>query len=219
MQQRWMRIGIGIFVALALVLLGTLIVLFNSLPRLFVATNVYTARFKDATGLSPGAAVLRSGVPIGVVGDMKLDDQTGEVNAQVDLDGAAHDPQGRTADTGDQPARRRGGHRSGSGPAAGGSGPGSNAAAAGHGAGRRPGQQRQPAHPQRLRRGADHAGNAQRHPQVDAAHRKDDAAGRRRLPRVPRLRPVAQQLRARPAPHQRRRGQAGAVGQRRRAPG
>ncbi len=34
MNQRWMRIGIGVFVALSLVLLATLIVLFNSLPRL-----------------------------------------------------------------------------------------------------------------------------------------------------------------------------------------
>ena len=44
MNRRWMRIGIGVFVALALVLLGTLIVLFNSLPRLFRVTTVYTAR-------------------------------------------------------------------------------------------------------------------------------------------------------------------------------
>ena len=86
MQRRWMRIGIGVFVALALVLLGTLIVLFNSLPRMFKATNVYTARFDDATGLSPGAPVRRSGVPIGVVGDMALDDQTGAVNVRLELD-------------------------------------------------------------------------------------------------------------------------------------
>ena len=86
MQQRWMRIGIGVFVALALVLLGTLIVLFNSLPRMFKATNVYTATFDDATGLTPGAPVRRSGVPIGAVGDMALDDQTGKVNVRLELD-------------------------------------------------------------------------------------------------------------------------------------
>ena len=61
MNRRWMRISIGVFVALALVLLGTLIVLFNSLPRLFKATTTYTARFTDdVSGLSPGA---RCGVP------------------------------------------------------------------------------------------------------------------------------------------------------------
>ena len=86
MQRRWMRIGIGVFVALALVLLGTLIVLFNSLPRMFRATNVYTARFDDATGLSPGAPVRRSGVPIGVVGAIVLNDQTGTVDVRLELD-------------------------------------------------------------------------------------------------------------------------------------
>ncbi len=86
MQRRWMRIGIGVFVALALMLLGTLIVLFNSLPRMFRATNVYTARFDDATGLSPGAPVRRSGVPIGVVGAIVLNDQTGTVDVRLELD-------------------------------------------------------------------------------------------------------------------------------------
>ena len=124
MQKRWMRIGIGVFVALgSLVLLGALIVLFNSLPRLFRATNVYTVRFSDATGLSPGAAVRRSGVPIGVVGDMTLDDQTGDVNVRLELDKPHLDPQGRAGDAGGQPARRRRGRRSRARGAAGGPGP------------------------------------------------------------------------------------------------
>ncbi len=56
MNRRWMRIMIGVFVALALVLLGTLIVLFNSLPRLFRPTTTYTAQFTDdVSGLTPGA--------------------------------------------------------------------------------------------------------------------------------------------------------------------
>jgi phospholipid/cholesterol/gamma-HCH transport system substrate-binding protein len=87
MNRRWMRIEIGVFVALALVLLGTLIVLFNSLPRLFRVTTVYTARFTDdVSGLSPGAPVRRSGVPVGTVADMTLDDVTGAVNVRLALD-------------------------------------------------------------------------------------------------------------------------------------
>ena len=87
MNRRWMRIGIGVFVALALVLLGTLIVLFNSLPRLFRVTTVYTARFTDdVSGLSPGAPVRRSGVAVGTVADMSLDDVTGAVNVRLALD-------------------------------------------------------------------------------------------------------------------------------------
>ena len=80
MNQRWMRIGIGVFVALALVLLATLIVLFNSLPRWFKATTNYTVVFtEDVSGLAPGAPVRQSGVKVGTVGDLALDDATGMV--------------------------------------------------------------------------------------------------------------------------------------------
>jgi phospholipid/cholesterol/gamma-HCH transport system substrate-binding protein len=87
MNQRWMRIGIGVFVALSLVLLATLIVLFNSLPRWFKATTVYTVRFTDdVSGLAPGAPVRLSGVKVGAVGDIALDDLTGEVHVHLMLD-------------------------------------------------------------------------------------------------------------------------------------
>src|SRR5947208_369523 len=87
MNRRSMRIAIGLFVALALVLLGTLIVLFNSLPRLFKVTTVYTAKFTDdVSGLSPGAPVRRSGVPVGQVADLALDDATGSVLVHMAID-------------------------------------------------------------------------------------------------------------------------------------
>lgn len=86
MNNRWMRIGIGLFVALSLVLLCTLILLFNSLPRLFRTSNFYTARFTDASGLAPGAPVRQSGVKIGVAEEMTLDEQTGEVFIRLALD-------------------------------------------------------------------------------------------------------------------------------------
>jgi phospholipid/cholesterol/gamma-HCH transport system substrate-binding protein len=87
MNQRWMRIGIGVFVALALLLLATLILLFNSLPRLFTATTIYTVRFTDdVSGLASGAPVRLSGVKVGTVGDIALDDLTGEVHVHLMLD-------------------------------------------------------------------------------------------------------------------------------------
>ena len=63
MNRRWMRIAIGVFVALALVLLGTLIVLFNSLPRLFQADHdVHGPVHGRRERPEPGAPVRRSGV-------------------------------------------------------------------------------------------------------------------------------------------------------------
>src|SRR5436309_1134111 len=81
-----MRFRIGLFVLAALVLLGTLVLLFGSLPSLFKPSNLYTVRFVDAPGLSPGAPVRRSGVKVGEVRDILLDDERGIVRVQVAID-------------------------------------------------------------------------------------------------------------------------------------
>jgi phospholipid/cholesterol/gamma-HCH transport system substrate-binding protein len=86
MNERSMRWGIGLFVLLALVLLGTLIILFGSLPTLFKRSNIYTIRFVDAPGVGPGTPVRRSGVRIGEVHDVLLDDERGIVRVQVAID-------------------------------------------------------------------------------------------------------------------------------------
>jgi phospholipid/cholesterol/gamma-HCH transport system substrate-binding protein len=86
MNRRWMNIAIGLFVALALILLGTMIVLFNNLPRLFKQSNYYTAHFASAPGLSAGAPVRRSGVLVGEVAEVKLDDEVGEVRVRLAID-------------------------------------------------------------------------------------------------------------------------------------
>ena len=51
MTDRSMRWGIGLFVLIALILLGTLIVMFGSLPAMFKPSNIYTIRFVDAPGV------------------------------------------------------------------------------------------------------------------------------------------------------------------------
>ena len=214
MNRRWMRIMIGVFVALALVLLGTLIVLFNSLPRLFRPTTTYTAQFTDdVSGLTPGAPVRRSGVQVGDGRRHHAGRRDRRRPRPPGARPAVRHPQGRAGDAGVQPAGRRRGHRSGDRAAAGGPGARHDAGVAGDGAARRPRRQLQPARRPGLGSGADDAGDAQRHSQVDAADREDDAAGGGHLPRVPRPRPQAQQRRAGPAPDQRRHRQAGAVGQ------
>jgi ABC-type transporter Mla subunit MlaD len=86
MTERAMRLWIGLFVLVALILLSTLIVAFGSLPALFKRANVYTIRFKDAPGVAQGTPVRRSGVRIGEVTDIGLDDETGDVNVVVGIE-------------------------------------------------------------------------------------------------------------------------------------
>jgi phospholipid/cholesterol/gamma-HCH transport system substrate-binding protein len=81
-----MRWGIGLFVLVALVLLGALIVLFGSLPSMFKRSNIYTIRFVEAPGAGPGTPVRRSGVRIGEVREVILDDERGIVRVQVAID-------------------------------------------------------------------------------------------------------------------------------------
>ncbi|HTU90869.1 MAG TPA: MlaD family protein [Gemmataceae bacterium] len=86
MNDRRMRWGIGLFVLAALVLLAGLIVMFGSLPTYFKRSNLYTVRFVDAPGVGPGTPVRRSGVRIGEVSDVILDDERGIVRVQLAID-------------------------------------------------------------------------------------------------------------------------------------
>ncbi|HTU16788.1 MAG TPA: MlaD family protein [Gemmataceae bacterium] len=86
MNDRGMRLGIGLFVLVALLLLGALVVMFGSLPSYFKRSNTYTIRFVDAPGVGPGTPVRRSGVRIGEVQDVTLDDERGIVRVRVAID-------------------------------------------------------------------------------------------------------------------------------------
>jgi ABC-type transporter Mla subunit MlaD len=86
MTERAMRLWIGMFVLIALILLSTLIVAFGSLPAVFKRVNHYTIRFKDAPGVAQGTPVRRSGVRIGEVTDINLDNETGDVEVVVGIE-------------------------------------------------------------------------------------------------------------------------------------
>ncbi len=86
MNGRGMRLGIGLLVLGALVLFGTLIVMFGSLPTYFKRSNLFNIRFVDAPGVGPGTPVRRSGVRIGEVREVQLDDERGIVRVQVAID-------------------------------------------------------------------------------------------------------------------------------------
>ncbi len=86
MSERSLRLKLGLFVLLALVLLGAMVFLFGSLPTLFERTHLYTVRFSDAPGVDSGTPVRRSGVRIGAVRAVTLDDELGIVRVLVAID-------------------------------------------------------------------------------------------------------------------------------------
>jgi len=86
MSDRNYRLRLGFFVLVALLLLAGLIALFGGAPSWFLKRNEYTIVFSDAPGISPGTPIRKSGVKVGEVGGITLDDATGEVHIQARLD-------------------------------------------------------------------------------------------------------------------------------------
>jgi ABC-type transporter Mla subunit MlaD len=85
MAEGRLRFRIGLFLLVALILFAAMVLMFGSLPGLFRATNTYTILFQDAPGIGIGAPVRRSGVRIGEVTDVVLDED-GEVRVRVGID-------------------------------------------------------------------------------------------------------------------------------------
>jgi phospholipid/cholesterol/gamma-HCH transport system substrate-binding protein len=86
MTDRQRKLSLGIFAVLALILLATLIVSFSSVPELFRRTNSYTVTFKDAPNVRPGTPVRLSGIRVGEVKDISLDDAKGEAQVHIEIE-------------------------------------------------------------------------------------------------------------------------------------
>jgi ABC-type transporter Mla subunit MlaD len=88
MSDRAYRFRLGIFVVITLVLLAALVIMFGSVNTAgwFRRVNQFTITYDDAAGITPGAPVRRSGVRIGEVGKVELNDETGKVSVIVDID-------------------------------------------------------------------------------------------------------------------------------------
>jgi phospholipid/cholesterol/gamma-HCH transport system substrate-binding protein len=86
MTERGLRIRLGLFVVAALALLGVLIVLFGSYPSFYKRHTDYTIVFSEAPGIGPGAPVRRSGVRIGDVKSVALDDESGQVRVVIQVE-------------------------------------------------------------------------------------------------------------------------------------
>jgi phospholipid/cholesterol/gamma-HCH transport system substrate-binding protein len=102
MNEQALRFRVGIFVLGTMVLLAGLTFLFSGFPTLLKSHRQYTILFRDAAGVAPGTPVRRSGVNIGEVKSVELDDTNGHVRVIAVID--ARHPLRR----GDQPTLVRG---------------------------------------------------------------------------------------------------------------
>ena len=86
MNDQAIRFRLGVFVLTALILLGVLITLFGGFPNYFRPTDTYYIDFTTAQGVAAGTPVTRSGVRIGQVKKVELDDETGKVMVTISVD-------------------------------------------------------------------------------------------------------------------------------------
>src|SRR5436305_14921646 len=86
MKEQAVRFRLGLFVLCTLILPAVLIVLFGGRPTLFRVTDKYTITFNNAPGVVPGTPVRRSGVKIGEVESVELDNDTGQVIVGVRIE-------------------------------------------------------------------------------------------------------------------------------------
>src|SRR5947199_6456712 len=87
MDQQKQRFRLGLFVLTAAILLAVLVLMFGgSAGRLFVRQNEYVIPFDNAPGVTVGTPVRRSGVKIGAVTKVELNDQTGKVLVTIAVD-------------------------------------------------------------------------------------------------------------------------------------
>src|SRR5947207_4560548 len=94
MNDQALRFRFGIFVLASLILLAVLTILFGGFPSYFKRTDDYTSLFASAQGVAPGTPVRRSGVRIGEVRSVKLDNDTGKVTVVIRVDDKYSLPQG-----------------------------------------------------------------------------------------------------------------------------
>jgi ABC-type transporter Mla subunit MlaD len=74
----------------AIILLAILIMLFGGLPTLFKGYDRYTIWFESAAGVNPGTPVRRSGVRIGQVESVELNNETGKVRVIIAVEKKYH---------------------------------------------------------------------------------------------------------------------------------
>ena len=86
MAERVLRRRLGVFVAAAIATLTGLIVLFGGAPTVFNARTKYTVLYPEAPGVTAGTPVRKSGVRIGRVTAIDIDESSGEVRVNIEVE-------------------------------------------------------------------------------------------------------------------------------------
>ena len=86
MNDQALRFRFGVFVLISFILLAVLTILFGGFPNYFKRSDSYTVIFDNAMGVAPGTPVRRSGVRIGEVSSVKLNNETGKVEVVMRID-------------------------------------------------------------------------------------------------------------------------------------
>ena len=90
MNDQALRFRFGVFVLISLILLGVLTILFGGFPSYLKRTDDYTIIFDTAQGVARGTPVKRSGVRIGEVRSVKLNDVNGKVEIGIRIEAERH---------------------------------------------------------------------------------------------------------------------------------
>lgn len=86
MAERRVGFRLGVFVAGSFIALTGLAILFGGTPQLFTNRTRYTLLFPEAPGIAPGTPVRKSGVRIGDVTALDLDEASGQVRVTIQVD-------------------------------------------------------------------------------------------------------------------------------------
>lgn len=85
MSMNTMRLQLGLVVMGGAVLMAFMIILFGTMPHIWEKGDNYYAKFNDAPGVSNGTPVRRSGVRVGQVTGLELEEETGAVLVRFSL--------------------------------------------------------------------------------------------------------------------------------------
>ncbi len=86
MAERVLRRRLGVFVAATVAALTGLVVLFGGAPDVFSTRTKYTVLYPEAPGVAAGTPVRKSGVRIGRVTAIDIDEGTGQVRVNIEVE-------------------------------------------------------------------------------------------------------------------------------------